>query len=347
MAAEAHLTMSSHGRPVRAGLVALLLASVLTASAMLVPAASSATRYKKLAAAGVRADRAVLRGKTVTVRIRAKKSVVIRLAVVRGGKLQQGWKKVTVKKGTKTLSRKLKRTPASVRNLKLRVIAVRGALRARGFLKLVVIPVKPPPPPKPPPPVPPPPPPPANRPPTAIALSNASVAENQPVATTVGLLSATDPDPLDTHGFTLVAGSGDVDNAQFVISGTMLQTGATFDFELKPSYSIRVRATDRSGATFETQLTIAVTNANEAPTDIALSKSSVPEQSLAGTAVGSLSTSDPDAGDTFAYTLVIGAGDANNAEYQITASTLERKTTAPPFPATQSIRVRSTDAGGS
>jgi hypothetical protein len=350
MAAEANLTMSSHGRPVRAGLVALLLVSVLTASAMLVPAASSTTRYKKLAAAGVRADRAVLRGKTVTVRIRAKRSVVIRLAVVRGGKLQQGWKKVTVKKGTKTLSRKLKRTPASAKNLKLRVIAVRGALRARGFLKLVVTPVKPPPPPpppKPPPAVPPPPPPPANRPPTAISLSNASVAENQPVATTVGLLSATDPDPLDTHGFTLVAGSGDVDNAQFVISGTMLQTGATFDFELKSSYSIRVRATDRGGATFETQLTIAVTNANEAPTDIALSTSSVPEQSLAGTAVGSLSTSDPDAGDTFAYTLVIGAGDANNAEYQITASTLERKTTAPPFPATQSIRVRSTDAGGS
>ena len=47
-----------------------------------------------------------------------------------------------------------------------------------------------------------------NRAPTGIALSSASVAENQPSGTTVGTLSAGDPDPGDTHSFALVPGAG-------------------------------------------------------------------------------------------------------------------------------------------
>ena len=63
------------------------------------------------------------------------------------------------------------------------------------------------------------PPPAGNRPPTGIALSNASVAENQPVGTTVGTLSAGDPDPGDTHSFALVPGQGSDDNGSFQIVG--------------------------------------------------------------------------------------------------------------------------------
>ncbi len=105
-----------------------------------------------------------------------------------------------------------------------------------------------------------------------IALSNNSVAENQPSGTTVGTLSATDQDA-DTHTYSLVSGTGDTDNGSFQISGSTLQTNAEFDYEAKSSYAIRVQTSDGNGGTFQKQLT--VTNANDGPTDIALSESDV------------------------------------------------------------------------
>jgi len=44
-----------------------------------------------------------------------------------------------------------------------------------------------------------------------------------------------------------VSGSGDADNASFTILGDQLMTAASFDFEAKSSYSVRVRTTDRVG----------------------------------------------------------------------------------------------------
>ena len=180
-----------------------------------------------------------------------------------------------------------------------------------------------------------------NDPPTDIALSNSSVAENQPVGTTVGTLSTTDPDAGDTHTFTLVAGTGDADNASFQIDGSTLKTNAVFDFETKNSYSIRVRVTDSGGGTYEEAFTITITDVveNAPPTDIQLSNSSVGENQPGGTTVGTLSTTDPDAGDTHTYSLVAGAGDDDNAKFQISGSTLQ---TAQPldFEADSSLSVR-------
>ena len=50
---------------------------------------------------------------------------------------------------------------------------------------------------------------------------------------------------------------------------------------------------------------------NHPPTDIALAPASVLENEPVGTVVGTFSTTDPDVGDTFSYTLVGGAGSAN------------------------------------
>ena len=47
---------------------------------------------------------------------------------------------------------------------------------------------------------------------------------------------------------------------------------------------------------------ITVTDAAEAPTDISLSPSSVAESQPSGTGVGTLSTTDQDAGDSFTPT---------------------------------------------
>jgi VCBS repeat-containing protein len=96
-------------------------------------------------------------------------------------------------------------------------------------------------------------------------LSSSTVNENEPSGTTVGTLSATDPDTGDTHTFALVSGAGSTDNGSFAISGNALQTAASFDFETKNSYSVRIQATDAGGATFEQSFTINVANVNEAP----------------------------------------------------------------------------------
>ncbi|MCX5672155.1 MAG: cadherin domain-containing protein [Planctomycetota bacterium] len=87
--------------------------------------------------------------------------------------------------------------------------------------------------------------------------------------------------------------------------------------------------------------------ANESPTGINLSDTTVAENQPVGAAVGTLSTVDPDAGDTFTYALVPGTGSMDNASFTITGNTLQ---TAAVFDyeakSSYSIRVRSTDAGG-
>ncbi|HEV3469575.1 MAG TPA: cadherin domain-containing protein [Pyrinomonadaceae bacterium] len=186
-----------------------------------------------------------------------------------------------------------------------------------------------------------------NEAPTDIALSNATVGENMPSGTAVGNLSATDPDAGDTHSFALVAGTGDADNASFQIVGNQLQTNASFDFETDSSYSVRVRVTDANSLTFEEAFTITITNQNEAPTDIALSNDTVAENSATGTLVGNLSTTDPDAGDSFTYTLVSGTGDGDNASFQISGSQLQTNASFDfETDSSYSVRVRSTDTGG-
>ena len=86
---------------------------------------------------------------------------------------------------------------------------------------------------------------------------------------------------------------------------------------------------------------------NSAPTDISLSNSSVAENQSANTTVGALSTTDPDTGNTFTYSLVSGAGDTDNASFNISGDSL--RTSAVFDYETKSsyaIRVRTTDQGG-
>jgi hypothetical protein len=133
--------------------------------------------------------------------------------------------------------------------------------------------------------------------PTDIALSPASVAENQPVATTVGTLSASDPDAGDTQSFSLVAGPGSTDNGSFQLVGSTLQTNAVFNFESKASYSIRVRSSDAGGLSVEKVLTVTVNNVNEAPVNTVSGALSVNEDTaLNFTGANAVSVADVDVG---------------------------------------------------
>ena len=188
-----------------------------------------------------------------------------------------------------------------------------------------------------------------NEAPSDIALSANMIAENLASGTTVGSFSSTDQDAANTFTYTLVAGTGSTDNAQFTIDGSgNLKTAAAFDFEATPTFSVRVRTTDQGGLFFEKAFTINVTNANETPTDIALSANTIVENSASGTTVGSFSSTDPDAGSTFAYTLVAGAGGTDNAQFTIDGSGNLVSAGSINFEATPtlSVRVRTTDQGG-
>ncbi len=96
--------------------------------------------------------------------------------------------------------------------------------------------------------------------PTDITLSNNVINENVSTWTTIWTFSTTDADPLDTHTYSFVAGAWDADNIYFTILWTTLTLNHSPDFEIKPSYSIRVMTDDWNGWQFQKVFTININN---------------------------------------------------------------------------------------
>jgi len=181
--------------------------------------------------------------------------------------------------------------------------------------------------------------------PTDIALSNSSVAENSPTGTVVGTLSAIDADGDDTFTYELVTGDGADNNAAFQIVGNELQTAAVFDYESKSTYTIRVRATDLTGASIEKTLTIHISNVLE-PQVLTLSHNAVAENLPRDTLVGQLGLTDAPDG-SIRYRLVGGQGASGNGKFRISGNELF---TSARFnfekQASYSIRVQAIDSEG-
>src|SRR5581483_8177676 len=162
--------------------------------------------------------------------------------------------------------------------------------------------------------------------PTNLSLTKTTIAENSPANSSVGTFSTTDSDIGDTFTYSLVSGNGSTDNSSFTVAGNQLRTAASFDYESKSSYSIRVRATDSGGLTFEKSFTISVTDVNEPPTAVALQNAvtSLPENTSTasrvkvadfavtddalGTNVLSLTGADASAFEIFSGGLYVRAG---------------------------------------
>ena len=102
-----------------------------------------------------------------------------------------------------------------------------------------------------------------NEAPEFLKISNLNIEENAEEGTVIGVLSATDPDEGDQFTFNLAAGEGDTDNDSFEISGDQLSTKGVFDFEVKTTYAIRVRATDAGNESVERSLIINIENVAE------------------------------------------------------------------------------------
>ena len=98
-----------------------------------------------------------------------------------------------------------------------------------------------------------------NKSPTAIQLSNTSIAENSEIGTEVGILTATDPDINQTFTFSLS------ENKYFEVDGDRIVSKEIFDFEDHISYSVKVIVTDQGGLSYDDRFTLHTEDVNEAP----------------------------------------------------------------------------------
>lgn len=159
--------------------------------------------------------------------------------------------------------------------------------------------------------------------PTALTLTTTTVFDHQQGGSYIGQFFTTDPDLNDAHTYSLVTGTGDVDNAQFYIQHDTLYNVSMVDYTTQSIYFIRARSTDLGGLFIENTFTINVSNVNDAPTDIILSNNLLAENLPTATFIGTLSVVDQDLADTHTLTLVAGAGSTHNALVSITGNTLQ------------------------
>ncbi len=142
-----------------------------------------------------------------------------------------------------------------------------------------------------------------------------SIAENSAVSTSLGTVLASDVDTVGSFQNWQIQ-SGNNDNI-FVIdslSGEItVGNNALLNYEHQTSYTLVVTVSDGVTTSAAETLQITVTNVNEQPHELTLTGGFVDENSLPGTAVGSIASQDADAGDTANYTLLNDA----NGRFQI------------------------------
>ena len=172
-----------------------------------------------------------------------------------------------------------------------------------------------------------------------IILSENTIDENQPIGTTIGLLSTSDDTNDATRTFTLVPSM-----TNFAIVGDTLKSNVVFDYEEgNNTQSISITTTNDAGGNYSQTFMINIMNVNEAPTEIMLSNNAIDENSPIGTTIGTLTTTDPDAGDTHMYSL-----STPNDTFLIVGDTLKTNS-ALDFETKSSytISITTTDGGGS
>lgn len=146
-----------------------------------------------------------------------------------------------------------------------------------------------------------------------IALSADSLAENAPSGTPIGQLQAFGmAEPVT---FALLPGVAD--NAQFSLSGDMLSAAASFDFEQRSRYTVRVRATAADGRELEAALSISILNRPDVPAALSFAPATLDFQWVdgpAGTPTPAQSVTLSNSGDMPSAALNIAIDDPTHFE---------------------------------
>jgi hypothetical protein len=97
---------------------------------------------------------------------------------------------------------------------------------------------------------------------SGIQLDNNTIFENESIGTSIGELTG-----IGSLGEDIVSYSfcGGVDDNNFSINGTSLESNSIFDYETKSSYSICVQGVDDANNEYNKTISISVMNKNEAP----------------------------------------------------------------------------------
>ncbi len=173
---------------------------------------------------------------------------------------------------------------------------------------------------------------------TPVLQGAQTVAENA-TAGLVGTLAATDP---EGHAITwsVVGTNFEVRNGHELHVLAM----ASLDFEAGATVPVTVRATSQGGLFSETTLTVNLSNVNEAPGDITLSATTISETASAGSVIGSLGATDPDAGGSASFSIV-----GNDPRFEVVGNELRLKAGAGldfETAAQHDVTLRVTDQGG-
>lgn len=175
-----------------------------------------------------------------------------------------------------------------------------------------------------------------------------SIFENSNAGAFIGTVTATDQDPGQTRTFSITGGNT---GGAFVISSSgVLSVGnaAALDFETNPVFNLTVTATDngvpaKSGSAV---VQVFLLNRNEAPV-VPSQQFALLRGSAAGTTVGTVNATDPDAGQTKTFAIVGGNGLFNNV-FAINSATGVIKVNSAlgvAFAGTYNLSVRVTDNG--
>ncbi len=184
--------------------------------------------------------------------------------------------------------------------------------------------------------------------PTDVNAATNAVDENVAIGTVVGITAAASDADATTNTVTYSLFNSDGGNFAIDANTGVVTTAAALNREtLGASRNITVRATSADGSTADTVFTISINDVNETPTDLMPNSFNVVENidTTGGYSLGTLSSIDPDAGESFTYSIV---GGADGAVFSLSGDQLLLNAGVLNFEnkSSYSVRVRSTDSGG-
>ena len=141
-----------------------------------------------------------------------------------------------------------------------------------------------------------------------ISDQNFGVNENSPVGTLVGTVVAINPDSGQTLNFEMLTGNtGGVFEIDPVSGVITVLDPTTLDFEGTSVYNLTVQVTDDGlpALSASATITIDVYGLNDAPS-ISSATFSLDENSLPSTTIGTVTASDPDAGQILTFAIIAG-----------------------------------------
>ena len=153
--------------------------------------------------------------------------------------------------------------------------------------------------------------------------ASATIPELATYAFTAGVTDADIPAQTLTFSLTDFDASNKVPAGAAIGSSTGVFSWTPSEGQGPGTYKFNVAVSDGVSSTTQT-VELTVREGNSPPTDLALSPNSVAENPPVGTVAGTFSTVNPDAGDTFVYSLVSGAGSGTTPRSRSSAANCTR-----------------------